>query len=403
MMIPTISNVLKHNVALALLVFLSLFLSSSLFGANCDCEKFNQVKAINDTVQASDFTSGELFWESKEYTYSNAERLRFTLSANYSNNASAVVWIYDGSGNVIEYFDIKNIPKNSTFISKVIPGKTGRIALRGSPTGINSFTVSSIDVSAKRIITPDKIVDGNEKLDKIGTDAATHNFVSGIAKLVIGTQRVNSKQAQESARCTGFLVAPNLLMSAAHCFKGKPHRCDSTVAVFNYGETVRDNTYARACKKVVYNNEVLDVIVLELSGNNQAAHTGYKMYTHNPSGDLRIYQHPLGMPMRISDDLNCKVISNTAKGAVFVVRAHDHVDGIAFTHKCDTHDGSSGAPIFEDRGGALTLVGLHSSYNSVQHLNKGVKGSTIGDCIGIDKSTNSVTVKKNSVLCKKEL
>ena len=149
------------------------------------------------------------------------------------------------------------------------------------------------------------------------------------------------------ASCSGFLVAPNVLITAGHCVKSK-EGCDSGSWVFDYkvsihGEKIRvPETSVYSCKRVI--KKVLDPIlrrdfaVIELDREV----SGRKPLRLRESGKvsvgdrLAVIGYPTGLPLKIADD-----------GVVRRLEKHFFVTNL------DTYHGNSGSPVFNAKTGVV--------------------------------------------------
>lgn len=167
--------------------------------------------------------------------------------------------------------------------------------------------------------------------------------------------------------CTGFLAAPDLLVTAAHCIKSQDD-CDGFVWVFGYAlAKAADKDYAKVsrdrvfkCRKIVARNYQdfgdVDYAILQLD----RAAAGRKPLALGLELPLKVGQtitnigHSNGLPLKFKDSAS---IQNIKKGAR------------AFESDMDTFGGDSGSPIFDAETGAV--IGITSSAHA-DHYHDGV-------------------------------
>lgn len=145
-----------------------------------------------------------------------------------------------------------------------------------------------------------------------------------------------------AAFCSGFLVAPNRIVTAGHCITSASD-CEDVRFVFDYkmiSKTRAQKTFVSsqifACKKVLgwkKENAGLDFALIELDRDvtdreplNLSSNSGLKQKT-----DLLVIGHPSGLPTKITDDANVRNVLSSAG---------------YFTANLDTYGGNSGSAVF---------------------------------------------------------
>jgi V8-like Glu-specific endopeptidase len=158
-------------------------------------------------------------------------------------------------------------------------------------------------------------------------------------------------------RCTGFLVAPNLLLTAGHCFDQSDLEasCLHTSVVFDYfksGQDFEKETVFR-CKKIIKahvsesKNYVMDYALIELDRDTNRdplvltkREDRVPLYT-----PLVMIGYPLGLPQKIADGAVVKgfnekewknPLQSTIKRKYY------------FHTNLDAFSGNSGSPIFNE-------------------------------------------------------
>lgn len=158
-------------------------------------------------------------------------------------------------------------------------------------------------------------------------------------------------QNGKPATCTGFLIAPDLLLTNEHCVNSA-ESCASMYATFGY-EIGPDRRMrigpSRTCVdfQPLRVNYDLDASVVRLSSPLGPEYAPVPLdKIAPPEGPLYIIQHPGGQPKQIAY-IDCTAAAPDVDG---------RAPGTDFTHTCDTAGGSSGAPVFDMQA---RLVGLH--------------------------------------------
>jgi hypothetical protein len=160
------------------------------------------------------------------------------------------------------------------------------------------------------------------------------------------------------ADCSGALVGPDLVLTAAHCFETAAD-CANGKIVFGYQVDKNGKVNQTLPRREVYHCK--EIVAQEFSDENNAdwlvlrldrrviGHTPLKINrgeSVEPGTPLFLIGHPLGLPKKISD-------------SAIVVDAEDPV---TFESTLDTFGGSSGAPVFNGQTGLIE--GVHNTGDS---------------------------------------
>ncbi len=175
----------------------------------------------------------------------------------------------------------------------------------------------------------------------------------------------------ENRGCTGFAVAPDVLMTNWHCgwVPGLDDAqawnnsiCRDTVIDFSFDNDQRSSEYR--CVTRLAQSKALDYALLKIAPIDIPRHlSGVTLATsRRNTADLTMLHHPSAKRKKLSK--NCKILD---------VKKAGWVDGAVdsrFTHLCDSAPGSSGAPVFDIDG--KTVIGLH---------HRGVERDAANNCV----------------------
>ncbi len=162
----------------------------------------------------------------------------------------------------------------------------------------------------------------------------------------------NSQYAEEAhaSVCTAFLVAPDVVATAAHCVK-TVEDCKKSLWAFDY-------TSGGLQIKTKAQNIVRCTEILATKTDNNQDYTFFKIskkitdrpilefqreYEPNKKDELMIIGHPFGMPMMLTDNVKVK----TQVGHFKVIL------------KADTASGNSGSPVINKANGKVVGIFLN--------------------------------------------
>jgi V8-like Glu-specific endopeptidase len=148
------------------------------------------------------------------------------------------------------------------------------------------------------------------------------------------------------AKCSGVLIAPDLVLTAGHCFRG-PSACKDLAIVFDYQSSqpekvVRVSEHAvYGCREVVARGQPKseserwhDFAIVRLdrpAGDRKPAKISHERWL--PGEQVFVIGNPLGLPTLL--DLGARTTFTDDAGKYSFVTA-------------DTYGGSSGSPVFDD-------------------------------------------------------
>lgn len=145
-----------------------------------------------------------------------------------------------------------------------------------------------------------------------------------------------------SGFCSGFLVSPELIITAGHCIPDEKS-CAETSMVFGFGlssESASLETLEQAevyqCSRIVHTQVSADgpdfaVIALD---RKAAGHRPLKLSSRGgeiaPREEVFTIGHPMGLPTKITDQAHVRSV----------------VAGSHFVTNLDSYEGNSGSPVF---------------------------------------------------------
>ncbi|HXH29221.1 MAG TPA: serine protease [Bacteriovoracaceae bacterium] len=158
-------------------------------------------------------------------------------------------------------------------------------------------------------------------------------------------------QQLKAPNCTGFLVGPDTMVTAGHCFSGANSPefvCKTSAFLFDYDmkspshdpskNILAENVYR--CKQVFvrYDSGVdFAVVKLDRKVTNRSPLKFRTSGIVDSRTSLVVMGHPSGLPMKISD--SGRVVKND--------------EPLRFSTTLDTFHGNSGSPVFDARTGLL--------------------------------------------------
>ncbi len=151
---------------------------------------------------------------------------------------------------------------------------------------------------------------------------------------------------KEVYTCTGFIVAPQLVMTNQHCLSSEAEM-KSAVVEFDFDSAAADTVFTRL-KNSVATSYTLDYTLAEMVAPIDRPALNFRAVAVTATQDLMIIQHPGGKIKHVSV-IDCEVGRPNVVG-----RKNPASD---FEHLCDTETGSSGAPVIDRQ--QRQVVGLH--------------------------------------------
>ncbi len=189
------------------------------------------------------------------------------------------------------------------------------------------------------------------------------------------------------AGCSGFLVAPNILVTAGHCARTET-QCQSVKYVFGYNKSAADQTEytvpeknVYSCKKLIksvlnsktpwMDGDQMDYAVIELDRDVEDVRPVKFRETGKIADgeEIVVIGHPSGLPTKITDG--------------GFVRKND--DDVFFVANTDTYGGNSGSAVFNVTTGEVEGILVRGERDYVREDSCSVsKSCEMGECRGED-------------------
>jgi V8-like Glu-specific endopeptidase len=193
-----------------------------------------------------------------------------------------------------------------------------------------------------------------------------------------------------AARCSGFLIGPDLLATAGHCVRSQSD-CDNHAWVFDYAltsssqtEIIIPKTNVYKCKEiiktVVDNSTMNDFAIIKLNTEVKDRPSLSFRKTGKPSvGDnLVVIGCPTGLPLKISDGAKVRTLL-----------------GSYFTANLDTYGGNSGSAVFNADTGIVEGILVRGENDYVRDPSGCMISNICADntCRGEDVTYSSTLVE----------
>ncbi|OUR99779.1 hypothetical protein A9Q84_01765 [Halobacteriovorax marinus] len=228
-----------------------------------------------------------------------------------------------------------------------------------------------------REIRPEVIYGNDDRVEASAASDARHRDWSKSVAVQISTNKIGSNGELPSetigesmslcssekyrdqinpGRCSGFLVAPDLLVTAGHCVQNQ-NECDQYSWVFGFekGVTSVENKNVYKCSSII--SRALDdstnadyaVIKLERVVSDRRPLSFRSSGKISNNAPIVVIGHPSGLPMKVAGGANVRTNS----------------DDWFFVGNLDTFGGNSGSPVFNNTTGVVEgiLVRGENDYN----------------------------------------
>ncbi len=223
--------------------------------------------------------------------------------------------------------------------NKAIYGVDSRIDINDSKNPMHQELASSVAALVPHYVTRQETQES----------VSFMNLTLGDSSNVCSGERFSHQQTVST--CTGFLVAPNKLVTAGHCIRTESD-CEDAQWVFDYKlGTEKDNfiesipnSSVYSCKRVVKSSLGVfikkDWALIELD-RNVVGRRPLKLNTNKPSKNDKVFTigTPSGLPLKV------------ATGSVRSLKISNY-----FRTTLDTFAGNSGSPVFNANNEVIGIL-----------------------------------------------
>ncbi|RHY77428.1 hypothetical protein DYB30_014023 [Aphanomyces astaci] len=213
-----------------------------------------------------------------------------------------------------------------------------------------AFTVAVVAFDQDQIVPP--TVDGFEILGGQEAQFGKHRYVTGLKESPNGT-----------TVCGGSLIAPNVVLTAAHCLRGKLR---SAVVGTHYLTGFDDGELAKVAQEIKHPNRHVDVGVALLNRNIlniQPVAVSFEFV----EADVLTWVRGWGFVKKggpqsyMLKELSLRTWNNTrAAAALSPDELTDEMLGAGGVKEEDSCDSDSGGPMTIEENGTVRLVGVNS-------------------------------------------
>ncbi|HEX5709309.1 MAG TPA: serine protease [Pyrinomonadaceae bacterium] len=258
--------------------------------------------------------------------------------------------IYDGANRVADRLtalSFAGLPAGTGVWTKIIRGRAARVELQSEtkPAGLR-VRIDRLNFFHGEP-QPKAITTGSDDMKDLARNYRPPHRYYNYGRAVAALFFLNAED-QSEANCTGFLVAPDLLLTNHHCIS-QPWQLRS--AEVRFGWETDGQPESVAISEIVLPDGALDFSLLRLEREVTAwpvAKLGAGAVAVRRGQPLVAIQHP-SASLKLISVKDCKVEREQARG--------EGTELTDFYHLCDTGTGSSGAPVLDESDG--TVVGLH--------------------------------------------
>lgn len=246
--------------------------------------------------------------------------------------------------------------KKNLITPEVVYGKDNRVDLQFVSNPLHRDLAQSVAAH----ISKDKIsADGSLSSSTIGSSM-------GLCKSERFVEQINP------ARCSGFLVAEDLLVTAGHCVTG-PSDCERYAWVFDFSDDTKKVDKDKSvfnCKEIVSrelsSSTKMDYALIRLD-RKVTDRKALKFRTKGEISDnapLVVIGHPSGLPVKVADGANVRSVDND----------------VFFVANLDTFGGNSGSPVFDSATGIVEGILVRGENDYITVTENGVSCRKVFTC-----------------------
>ncbi|MGR9319814.1 trypsin-like serine peptidase (plasmid) [Rhizobium leguminosarum] len=340
-------------------------------------------------------------WHKVDIEMEGAGQISVKLEGSFQSvSPDAVLRIFDDNGVLNERIRLSEVsdPQLWTDFSQ---GERVSLEIDAAQSAVGKINITLL--ASPPLGNSDIVTDGKPEFLRPDEANIADLPRKATARLIVGQQAAFPLGSRLPSKvpdwCSGVLVSKNLFMTASHCVMRSSITCDQTVAMFGYEYSFPDGDVdTRRCTKIIYLNPYIDVAVLALAPTtNDVSFAALSTVAPKAKDRLFVVQYPYGSVELVSNDDACQV--QKPKVSIEPSRPEiqrDKLANLGFSHGCDTLNGSSGAPVYDQSN---EVVGIHQG--GVAGSNLAIRMDIILSCISINPADDTVTeLQPGELSCK---
>ncbi len=361
-----------------LLIACGLALALCAASAGAVPQQEGVLRALDASASVIDLARTGVVWRREIETRSESQFFRLHLAEiRLPSNADFVLRIHARNDELLLTVSSAELASRSGYWTSYLSGTYALIEIenRRARSGSLSIRIAEIGEEA-RVAKP---LSAQDKLNRKDLPLRFFAEQPGVMAAARSVAKLGFTKGRLMLSCTGFLVAPDLLLTNQHCFDAAAE-CESAVAIFGYEQDAELNDRVgeeQRCLKVEAFDAGLDFSLIRLSGSpgNRWGVLHWSVAPLHVDEALYVVQHPAGRPKRVA--LNgCQLSHVLVVGRL----ANQPTD---LGHVCDTGEGSSGSPVLDLHNQVVGLhhLGFSDTDSNWSRENRAVRASFILDRI----------------------